>query len=135
VPYSPTADPAADNNSSTDASGSIGNSRAASAARQLRQRSGVGFADGSDFPLQSRRSRSPSPFQDDEQADLINEDEVANLPPEVAQLLKRKGLEERLSSKQKKWHEMKVRQRDQSACKASWRHRGVHVSGVCMLAV
>jgi hypothetical protein len=76
---------------------------------QLRQRtSGVGAINTSDSVGHSRRSRSPSPYQDDEQADLINENEVANLPPEVAQLLKRKGLEERLSSKQKKWHEMKV---------------------------
>jgi hypothetical protein len=91
----------------------------------------VGFADGSDSALQSRRSRSPSPFQDDEQVDLINEDEVANLPPEVAQLLKRKGLEERLSSKQKKWHDMKVRQKDQCVQGRS----ATPGSRMCMLAV
>lgn len=75
--------------------------------------SGVGAVATSEPAGYSRRSRPASPYQDDEQAELINEDEVANLPPEVAQLLKRKGLEERLSSKQKKWHDMKVRQRAQ----------------------
>ncbi|WIA09082.1 hypothetical protein OEZ85_008495 [Tetradesmus obliquus] len=101
--------PAADNCSAANPTGTSSISRAASAHNQLRQRSsGVGAAATSESAGYSRRSRPASPYQDDEQAELINEDEVANLPPEVAQLLKRKGLEERLSSKQKKWHDMKV---------------------------
>lgn len=36
------------------------------------------------------------------------DDEVADFPAEVAALLKEKGLEQQLSTKQKKWQEMKV---------------------------
>ncbi|WIA29156.1 hypothetical protein OEZ86_011667 [Tetradesmus obliquus] len=101
--------PAADNSSAADPTGTSSIRRAASAHGQLRQRvSGVGAVATSEPAGYSRRSRPASPYQDDEQAELINEDEVANLPPEVVQLLKCKGLEERLSSKQKKWHDMKV---------------------------
>jgi hypothetical protein len=111
TPYSSTVATEAGIPAAADAAGTSNISsisRAASAHGQLRQRtSGIGAVSVSDSVV--RRSRSPSPYQDDEQADLINEDEVANLPPEVAALLKRKGLEERLSSKQKKWHDMKVR--------------------------
>lgn len=81
-------------------------SASASGASTAAGMTGFSSGDGDRSNWESTR-RSPSPLDSELNADELDH-EVANLPPEVAALLIEKGLVQQLSSKQKKWQEIKV---------------------------